>query len=71
MIGGVWLLAWFGTGDADTDIVAHLTGFLAGLGLGVVLGMLPGVLRPAPALQFVAAGLSLLLLFSSWRLAIG
>jgi membrane associated rhomboid family serine protease len=34
LIGGGLLLAYTGTGGERTDIVAHLTGFLAGAGFG-------------------------------------
>ena len=34
LVGGVLLLAYTGTGGERTDVVAHLTGFLAGLGTG-------------------------------------
>ena len=30
VVGAVILLGWLGTGDENTDIVAHLTGFVAG-----------------------------------------
>jgi membrane associated rhomboid family serine protease len=30
VVGAVVMLAWLGTGGERTDIVAHLTGFLAG-----------------------------------------
>ena len=33
---GVALLAWFGTGGERTDVLAHLWGFVAGLGAGVL-----------------------------------
>jgi hypothetical protein len=34
LIGAAVLLAYIGTGDAQTDAVAHLTGFIAGLFAG-------------------------------------
>jgi len=38
VVGAVVMLAWFGTGDERTDIVAHLTGFLSGFAIGAVIG---------------------------------
>jgi rhomboid protease GluP len=35
--GGVMLLAFLGFGDGQTDILAHVFGFVSGVGLGVVL----------------------------------
>ena len=37
IVGGVALLMFTGTGDANTDVGAHLMGFLAGLAAGVLL----------------------------------
>src|SRR5690606_35842480 len=37
LVGGIALLAYTGTGDAQTDIGAHLAGFLCGLALGTAL----------------------------------
>ncbi len=47
LVGGIALLAWFGAGDQDatdplthpdvhTDVVAHVLGFVAGVGLGAI-----------------------------------
>ncbi len=37
VVAGIGLLAFTGTGGENTDIFAHLTGFIAGFGLGVLL----------------------------------
>lgn len=37
VIGGIALLAYTGTGDENTDIGAHLSGFVCGFGFGVLL----------------------------------
>jgi membrane associated rhomboid family serine protease len=71
IVGGVLLLAYIGTGGERTDIVAHLTGFLAGVGFGAVYGLLPGLHR----LQSAAARRALLaasgaLLAGAWALAL-
>jgi membrane associated rhomboid family serine protease len=52
LVGGIVLLAWFGAGDQDatdplmhpdvhTDVVAHVLGFLAGIGLGALAARTP------------------------------
>jgi len=70
LVGGVVLLAWFGTGDQKTDIVAHLTGFLAGTGLGALLpGLLAGKLA-SPGLQRALGMLTLVVVTGAWLLAL-
>jgi membrane associated rhomboid family serine protease len=39
--GAIILLAWLGTGTERTDIVAHLTGFIAGFAIGALVGRSP------------------------------
>jgi rhomboid protease GluP len=70
VVGGVLLLAWFGTGDERTDIVAHLTGFLAGFGLGAVLGrtLRPG--SPGTRAQWVLGASSIAALIAAWGFAL-
>lgn len=69
IVGGLWLLAWLGTGDARTDIVAHLTGFIAGFLLGILLGRIRG---PGPrdgALQWLTGLIALGGVIGAWGLA--
>ncbi len=70
VVGAVALLAYTGTGDEQTDIVAHLTGFVAGAAGGAVLYSLPSLTRPRPALQGTAAMLAALTLLAAWALAL-
>ena len=71
LIGASVLLAYIGTGDARTDAVAHLTGFVAGL----VTGAAYDVRRPrwlkSAAVQVTAGLATLALLAASWWLAVG
>lgn len=71
LIGASVLLAYIGTGDAQTDAVAHLTGFIA----GIFAGASYDVRRPRwlrSAVVQVAAGLgTLALLAACWWLAVG
>ena len=70
LVGGVVLLAWLGTGDRTTDIVAHLTGFLTGTSLGVLLPGLQIVKLAGPKLQRVLGALTAVVIAAAWVLAI-
>lgn len=70
VVGAVGLLAFTGTGDEQTDIVAHLTGFLAGAGGGLLLYRLPAVARAPLAAQATALVLALAIVAGSWALAL-
>ena len=64
------MLAWLGTGDENTDIVAHLTGFVAGFTIGVGLGRLAQLDTRDPVRQFALGGLTAVLLLICWAAAI-
>jgi len=70
IVAGIALLAMTGTAGEQTDIVAHLFGFVAGLGLGALAAGLPlpppGRTRP----QWIAAGLATALLAGAWTAAL-
>ncbi len=70
VVGAVLLLAWFGTGDERTDIVAHLTGFMAGFGIGALLGRMPQAGESGACLQWVFGGFSIAALAAAWGLAL-
>jgi len=70
IVGGIWVLAWIGTGDAQTDIVAHLTGFLAGLLLGAALNLLHGLRENGPGIQWAAGLLAIGGIVSAWACAV-
>ena len=53
VIGGLALLMFTGTGDENTDIGAHLLGFVCGFGTGMLLTMI-GKLPAPPRVQIVA-----------------
>jgi membrane associated rhomboid family serine protease len=65
IVGGFALLMYTGTGDANTDIGAHLMGFLCGLAGGVLLTRLRSRLTDN-RLQLGSAVLALLLVVSAW-----
>jgi rhomboid protease GluP len=68
LIAGVFLLAFTGVGGENTDVLAHLTGF--------VMGALVGVLHAAwrvprgPVAQFVAGAAMLMVVVAAWASAI-
>ncbi len=70
IIGGVALLAYTGTGDVNTDIGAHLCGFVCGFGAGILLTR---AARQLPNFKLQAAsGLATISLIAiAWVLALG
>jgi membrane associated rhomboid family serine protease len=69
LVAGIALLAFTGTGGENTDIVAHLTGFVAGFGLGLAIvryALVDRGRRLQPASAWAAAGLVAV----SWALAL-
>ena len=69
IVGGLALLMFTGTGDENTDIGAHLMGFVCGFATGMVLTMLGRM--PAPArIQFLAGGLAIGIVSVSWIVAL-
>jgi len=67
LVAGVVLLAWLGTGDARTDVVAHLAGFCAGIALGMPLARGTGRLARCQTCCGLAA---LGLVAGCWALAL-
>lgn len=68
IVGGFALLMYTGTGDANTDIGAHLMGFLCGLGAGILLTRWrEELLRPER--QTGAGVLAIVLLVGAWLIA--
>lgn len=68
VVAGIALLAFTGTGGENTDIFAHLTGFLAGFGLGAVLARVD--LTRIPRIQPLSAIAATALLVLAWTLAL-
>lgn len=69
IVGGLALLMFTGTGDENTDIGAHLMGFVCGFGLGMLLTVLGRM--PAPArVQYMAGSVAVGLLALAWLLAL-
>jgi len=68
IVGGLALLMYTGTGDANTDIGAHLMGFLCGFAGGMLLIVFRDRLGN-PRWQMAAAAMSIALLIGSWIVA--
>jgi membrane associated rhomboid family serine protease len=68
VIAGIGLLAFTGTGGVNTDIGAHLLGFVAGFGGGLVVARLGVPIRRRP--QIVAAALAVAIVVVAWAVAL-
>jgi len=73
LVSGLVLLAYLGTGDARTDIVAHLTGFAWGMAGGLAAAVWPALTRFAESnqLRLGLAACATVLLAWVMRLAVG
>jgi rhomboid protease GluP len=69
LIAGAVLLAFLGTGDERTDIVAHLTGFASGALAGWVWSIL-GAHAPGPTSQRLLAIAAFVLMAGAWTAAL-
>lgn len=69
LVGALVLLAWLGTGDERTDIVAHLTGFIAGFVPGGMIGLKVRSIRTSVRREMVLGGVALCVIVAAWLLA--
>ena len=70
LVGGILLLAYTGTGGERTDVVAHLTGFIAGLAIGWLGSLVPESRLRDKRVQWTAGATAAALLTGAWILAI-
>jgi rhomboid protease GluP len=70
LIGAGVLLAYIGTGDGQTDAVAHLTGFMAGLLAGAAYDLRRPRWLDSPVIQLGAGAGTLATLAACWWLAV-
>lgn len=70
LIAGVMLLGFLGAGGDRTDVVAHVTGFISGCALGLILGKTPERRFESRALQVVAGACALITAAGAWLLAL-
>jgi membrane associated rhomboid family serine protease len=69
IVGGIALLMFTGTGDENTDIGAHLMGFVCGFATGMVLTFLGRM--PAPVrVQLLAGGCAVAIIAFAWLAAL-
>jgi len=68
IVGGIALLAFTGTGDDNTDIGAHLAGFVCGFAGGMVLTLVTRSLANQ-RLQLLCGAAALIILSLAWRAA--
>ncbi len=69
IIGGLALLMFTGTGDENTDIGAHLLGFVCGFGMGMFLTVI-GKMPAPPRVQIAAGSIALGLIAIAWTVAL-
>ncbi len=69
IVGGLALLMYTGTGGENTDVGAHLFGFLSGFGAGYILIRL-GTLPRDTQSQLIAGAIAFGLIFFSWVIAL-
>ncbi len=70
LVGAIILLAWLGTGTERTDIVAHLTGFIAGFVPGGILGLKVRSIRTTVRRETVLGGMALCGIATAWWMAL-
>lgn len=71
LIGGVMLLAFIGVGGERTDVMAHVTGFLAGLLVGWACRYLPVRWLGDGRVQFATAFATVAFVALAWVVALG
>jgi len=69
VIGGLALLMFTGTGDENTDIGAHLLGFVCGFGGGMSLTVI-GKMPAPPRIQLISGAMALGLIAIAWIVAL-
>ena len=70
IFAGIALLAYTGAGGERTDVLAHLTGFVSGLAMGVAYGAAGKRILLSAQAQRILVMLALFVLALSWVLAI-
>jgi len=70
LIAGVMLLGFLGAGGERTDVVAHVTGFISGCALGVILGKIPEQRFDSRTLQLAAGAFTLIAVAVAWLFAL-
>ena len=69
IVGGLALLAYTGTGDANTDVGAHLAGFACGFGSGILMSAWSGIVSK-PGIQIAGGVLAIAVVCDAWLIAL-
>ena len=69
IVGGIALLAYTGTGNTNTDIGAHLAGFVCGFGFGMLLTLLSKI-PTTRQFQLMCGTTALAILAAAWIIAL-
>ena len=69
VVGGLALLMFTGTGDENTDIGAHLMGFVCGFAVGMLMTVM-GRMRAPARVQYAAGAMAIGLVALAWLLAL-
>lgn len=69
LIAGVVMLAFLGTEGERTDVLAHVTGFFAGVMLGWIGCRIPRIWLASAETQWLAGMTACILLIGSWMIA--
>ncbi len=70
IVGGIALLAYTGTGDANTDVGAHLSGFVCGFVAGILLTYFYRFI-PNKNIQRATGTLAVAIVIMAWLFALG
>ena len=70
LVAGILLLAWTGIGGERTDVLAHVTGLIAGLLVGAACGLVPHAVLERRLVQAATSVLAVLILVSAWAVAL-
>jgi membrane associated rhomboid family serine protease len=70
LVGGVMLLGFLGGGGENTDVLAHVTGFVCGLGLGYLGARLRPLREAGPRMQTFLAILAVAIVVGGWVAAL-
>ena len=70
IVGGIALLAYTGTGGPNTDIGAHLAGFVCGFGFGMLLTLMPKI-PSSRQFQLLCGASAVAILTIAWAVAFG
>ncbi|MEE4300388.1 MAG: rhomboid family intramembrane serine protease [Pseudomonadales bacterium] len=70
LFAGFALVVWTGTGGENTDVMAHFTGFGAGVLLGALAGRAPRDALARPVLQLLAGTIAFFVPVLAWYVAL-